>query len=158
MSKVKDTSKRNIVAQNKRARFDFHIEDTFEAGIMLVGSEVKSLRQGKGTITESYATEENGAIYLINSYIPEYTEANQFNHEPRRPRKLLLHRSEINRLIGAVQKKGKTLVPLSIYFNVKGYAKVELGLAVGKQKHDKRETEKKRDWQREKSRIMKEQG
>lgn len=154
----KPTDKRTVVAQNKKARFDFHMEDIFEAGIMLTGSEVKTLRKGKATITESYATEENGEIFLINAYIPEYTEANRFNHEPRRPRKLLLHRREINRLIGAVQKKGKTLVPLSIYFNENGYAKVELGLAVGKQKHDKRETEKKRDWQRDKARIMKERG
>lgn len=154
----KSTAKRTVVAQNKKARFDFHMEDIFEAGIMLTGSEVKTLRKGKATITESYATEENGEIFLINAYIPEYTEANRFNHEPRRPRKLLLHRREINRLIGAVQKKGKTLVPLSIYFNENGYAKVELGLAVGKQKHDKRETEKKRDWQRDKARIMKERG
>lgn len=154
----KPTAKRTTVAQNKKARFDYHIEETFEAGLMLMGSEVKSLRQGKATITESYATEENGEIFLINAYIPEYSEANRFNHEPRRPRKLLLHKREINRLIGAVQKKGKTLVALSIYFNDSGYAKVELGLAVGKQKHDKRDTEKKRDWQRDKARIMKERG
>lgn len=147
---------RKIVAQNKRARFDYHIEETLEAGIMLVGSEVKSLRTGKGSILEAYATHEEGEIFLINAFIPEYTEANRFNHEPKRKRKLLLRKKEVNKLIGAVQKKGKTLVPLSLYLNERGKIKVELAIAVGKKKHDKRETEKNRDWDRQKGRLLRE--
>lgn len=152
------TSVRKVVAENRKARFSFFIEDTFEAGIMLAGSEVKSLRQGKANIAESYATEEQGEIYLINAYIPEYLEANRLNHETRRPRKLLLHKREANKLIGAIHREGMTLVPLRIYFNDRGRAKLELALARGKKLHDKRETEKKRDWAREKSRLLRDRG
>ena len=152
------TAEKKVIAQNKRARFDYHIEDTFEAGIVLFGSEIKSLRQGKGSITESYASEEDDELYLINAFIPVYNEASRFNHEPKRPRKLLLHRREMNRLFVAIQKKGMTLVPLSMYFNKRGIAKVELGLGVGKKHADKRSTEKARDWQREKGRLMRDKG
>lgn len=143
-----------IVADNRKARFNYAIGDTFEAGIALTGTEVKSLRAGKATIGESYAGEHRGEIFLINANIPEYLQANRFNHEPKRPRKLLLHKRQVNKLIGAVQREGMTLVPLKLYFNEKGRAKVELALAKGKQLHDKRETEKKRDWNRDKARLM----
>ena len=143
-----------IVADNRKARFNYSIGDTFEAGIALTGTEVKSLRAGKATIGESYAGEHRGEIFLINATIPEYLQANRFNHEPKRPRKLLLHKRQVNKLIGAVQREGMTLVPLKLYFNEKGRAKVELALAKGKQLHDKRETEKKRDWNRDKARLM----
>ena len=143
-----------IVADNRKARFNYSIGDTFEAGIALTGTEVKSLRAGKATIGESYAGEHRGEIFLINANIPEYLQANRFNHEPKRPRKLLLHKRQVNKLIGAVQREGMTLVPLKLYFNDKGRAKVELALAKGKQLHDKRETEKKRDWNRDKARLM----
>jgi SsrA-binding protein len=149
---------RRIAAENRRARFDYSIEDTFEAGIALAGSEIKSLRAGKATIGESYAGEKNGELYLVNAYIPEYLQAHQFNHETKRPRKLLLHRRQINKLIGAVQREGMTLVPLKIYFNDRGRAKVELALAKGKNAADKRETAKKRDWDREKARVMRDKG
>ncbi|WP_032112724.1 SsrA-binding protein SmpB [Candidatus Paracaedibacter symbiosus] len=143
-----------IVAQNRRARFDYFILEEFEAGIMLVGSEVKSLRSGKASINESHAGEMKGELYLFNANIPEYTQANSFNHEAKRPRKLLLRYREIQKLIGAIQRKGMTIVPLSVYFNTKGLAKVALGLAKGKNVVDKRETIKERDWQRDKSRIL----
>jgi SsrA-binding protein len=149
---------RKVVAENRKARFSYFIDDTFEAGIALGGSEVKSLRQGKANIAESYASEQNGEIYLINAYIPEYLQANRLNHETRRPRKLLLHKREASRLIGAVQKEGMTLIPLRIYFNDRGRAKLELALARGKKLHDKRETEKSRDWDRQKGRLMRERG
>jgi len=149
---------KKVVALNKRARFDYLIEDTFEAGIMLYGSEVKSLRSGKGSIAESYASDEGDELFLINSFIPEYYEAARFNHEPKRPRKLLMRRRELNRLLGAIRKKGMTLVPLSLYFNQRGLAKIELGLGVGKKKADKRATEKERDWKREKGRLIREKG
>jgi SsrA-binding protein len=149
---------RKVVAENRKARFSYFIDDTFEAGIALGGSEVKSLRQGKANIAESYASENNGEIYLINAYIPEYLQANRLNHETRRPRKLLLHKREVNRLIGAVQKEGMTLIPLRIYFNARGRAKLELALARGKKLHDKRETEKSRDWEREKGRLIRDRG
>jgi SsrA-binding protein len=145
-----------FAAQNRRARFDYHIEDTLEAGLMLTGSEVKVLRQGHASIAESYASEQGGELWLINAHIPEYKSATRFNHEPRRPRKLLVHRKELNRLMGAIKREGVTLVPISIYFNERGIAKLELGLAKGKKKADKRETEKARDWQRDKARIMRE--
>jgi SsrA-binding protein len=148
------TSERKVVAQNKRARFDYYIEETLEAGIILQGSEVKSLRQGEGSIAESYATEEDGALYLVNSFIPEYNEASRFNHNPKRRRKLLVHKRELNRIWIAIRRKGMTLVPLSLYFNERGIAKVELGFASGKKKADKRTVEKERDWQREKGRLM----
>lgn len=149
------SSPSKVVARNKRARFDYFIDDTFEAGLVLYGSEVKALRQGQGSISESYASDEGGdELFLINAFIPEYSEASRFNHNPRRPRKLLLHRRELNRLWGKVRKRGMTLVPLSLYFNNRGIAKIELGLATGKKKTDKRQTEKTRDWQREKERLL----
>ena len=147
-----------IAAQNRKARHDYIIENTLEAGIVLTGSEVKSLRQGHGNITESYAIEREGELVLLNSYIPEYKQAGKFNHETRRARKLLLNRREIDKLIGQVQRAGMTLVPLKIYFNPRGIAKVELGVAKGKNKGDKRETEKKRDWERERGRLLRDRG
>ena len=153
MAKVTNPHQK-IVADNRKARFNYTIGDTFEAGIALTGTEVKSLRAGKATIGESYAGEHRGEIFLINANIPEYLQANRFNHEPKRPRKLLLHKRQVNKLIGAVQREGMTLVPLKLYFNDKGRAKVELALAKGKQLHDKRDTEKKRDWNRDKARLM----
>lgn len=152
------TLEKKVVALNKRARFDYFIEENIEAGIVLYGSEVKSLRQGKGSIVESYASDEGDELFLINAFIPEYNEANRFNHEPKRPRKLLVRRRELNRLLGEIRRKGMTLVPLSLYFNARGIAKVELGLASGKKKADKRSTEKERDWQREKGRLMRSKG
>ena len=146
------------VAQNRKARYNYFIEDTLEAGIMLTGTEVKSLRAGKSNITDSHAGESKGELFLFNLHIPEYGQGNRFNHEPRRPRKLLLHAREIEKLFGAVERKGMTLVPLSIYFNSTGRAKVELALAKGKQSHDKRQTIKDRDWQRDKARLMREKG
>lgn len=147
-----------VAAQNRRARYDYFILSTIEAGLMLSGTEVKSLRQGSASIAEAYAGEQNGELFLINAYVPEYKSANQFNHEPKRPRKLLVRRRELDKLLGAVRREGVTLVPLSIYFNERGIAKVELGLAKGKKKGDKRETEKKKDWEREKGRLMREKG
>lgn len=147
-----------LAADNRRARFDFEIGQTFEAGIMLTGTEIKSLRGGRSTIGDSYAAEKGGEVWLYNAYIPEYLQANQFNHETRRPRKLLLHKKEIAKLSQAVQREGMTVVPLKIYFNEKGRAKVEIALARGKKQHDKRQTEKARDWSREKGRIMRDKG
>lgn len=147
-----------LIADNRKARFNYEIGDVVEAGIVLSGTEVKSLRGGKATIAESYADDHEGEIWLYNLYIPEYLQANRFNHQPRRPRKLLLHRREINRLIGAVQKDGVTLVPLKLYFNEQGRAKIELALAKGKKLHDKRETQKKRDWSRDKARLLRDRG
>ena len=142
------------VAQNRRARYDYMIEDTLEAGIMLAGSEVKTLRLGTASIAESYAAEQAGDLYLFNAYIPVYKPANRFNHEERRARKLLVHRKQRDKLLGSIKRDGITLVPLSIYFNERGIAKVELGLAKGKKKADKRAAEKAKDWQREKGRLM----
>ncbi len=147
-----------VVADNRKARFNYEIVDTVEAGLVLTGTEVKSLRTGKATIAESYAGAEGDELMLINANIPEYLEANRFNHLPRRPRKLLLHRRQINKLLGAIQREGFTLVPLRLYFNEKGRAKIEIGLARGKKLHDKRETEKARDWQRDKARLMRQKG
>src|SRR5689334_9264768 len=147
-----------IVAENRKARFNYEIGEIFEAGIALSGTEVKSLRGGKATIAESYADARAGEIWLINANIPEYLQANRYNHLPKRPRKLLLHRRQINRLAGAVEREGMTLVPLKLYFNDKGRAKIELALAKGKKLHDKRETEKKRDWDREKGRLLRQKG
>ena len=155
---VKDERRFKTVAENRKARFNYQIEDTFEAGIVLTGSEVKSLRTGKATIAESYADAKGGEIWLFNAYIPEYQAASQFNHETRRPRKLLLHKRQRDRLIGEVQREGITLVPLSLYFNERGIAKVELGIAKGKRKYDKRETVKQRDWERQKARLMRAKG
>lgn len=147
-----------LAADNRRARFDYEIGQTYEAGIMLTGTEIKSLRGGRSTIGDSYAAEKGGEVWLFNAYIPEYLEANRFNHETRRPRKLLLHKKEIARLSQAVQREGMTIVPLKIYFNDKGRAKVEIALARGKKQHDKRQTEKARDWNREKARLMRDKG
>ena len=150
--------KTKVVADNRKARFHYFIDETFEAGVALTGTEVKSLRQGKATIGESYADARDGEIWLINSNIPEYLQANRFNHTPKRPRKLLLHRRQINRLVGAVEREGMTLVPLKLYFNEQGRAKVELALARGKKLYDKRDTEKKRSWERERGRLMRQKG
>lgn len=156
-AKPKDPEKK-IAALNRRARFDYLIGQTFEAGIMLTGTEIKSLRGGKSTIGESYAGEKDGEIWLYNAYIPEYLEANRFNHETKRPRKLLLHKREIAKLANGVNREGMTIVPLKIVFNDRGRAKVEIALAKGKKLHDKRETEKKRDWNREKGRLLRARG
>jgi len=155
-----ETSSENfrVVAQNRRARFNYHLEETFEAGVALTGSEVKSLRAGKATIAESYADARGGEIWLVNANIPEYVQAGRFNHAPKRLRKLLLHRRQINKLIGSVEREGMTLVPLRLYFNARGRAKVELALARGKKLHDKRETEKKRSWERERGRLLRAKG
>lgn len=147
-----------LIAENRRARFDYFLEQTFEAGLALTGSEVKSLRNGRANIAESYAAVEGDEIVLVNADIPPYVQANRFNHEPRRPRKLLLHRKEIDRLIGAVQREGRTIVPTKLYWNDKGMAKLELALAKGKKAHDKRATEAERDWQRDKARLMRDLG
>ena len=154
----KEASGGKIVADNRKARFNYQIGETFEAGIQLAGTEVKSLRQSRATIAESYVSPERGEIWLINANIPIYLQANRFNHEPKRPRKLLLHKREIGKLMGAVEREGMTIVPLKLYFNERGMAKVEIALAQGKKLHDKRETEKERDWPREKGRLMREKG
>jgi SsrA-binding protein len=147
-----------IAAQNRKARHDYFIEDTVEAGIMLVGTEVKALRGGKASIGEAFAGEQGGELYLFNAYIPEYEAANRFNHQPRRPRKLLVHKREMNRLLGQIRREGVTVVPLSFYFNPRGIVKVELGLARGKRKVDKRHAEKEKDWKRDKARLMRNRG
>ena len=145
-----------IAADNRRARYDFALGERFEAGIMLAGTEVKALRTGKATIGESYASiERSGEVFLINATIPEYLQGNRFNHEPKRPRKLLLHAREIAKIAQGVEREGMTIVPLKIYFNEQGRAKIEIALAKGKKLHDKRDTERKRDWAREKSRLLK---
>ena len=144
-----------IVADNRRARFNYAIDEVFEAGVALTGSEVKSLRQGKASIAESYAAADDGELWLYNSNITEYKQAGRFNHAPKRPRKLLLHKRQINKLIGAVQREGLTIIPLKLYWNDKGLAKLEIGLAKGKKNHDKREATAARDWQRDKARLMK---
>jgi SsrA-binding protein len=147
-----------VVAENRKARFNYAIEDTVEAGLVLTGTEVKSIRTGKATIAESYADSKGGEIWLVNANIPEYLQANRFNHTPKRPRKLLLHRRQIGKLIGAIEREGMTLIPLKLYFNAQGRAKVQLALAKGKKLHDKRDTEKKRDWNREKGRLLRARG
>ena len=147
-----------IVADNRKARYNYQIGETFEAGIVLTGSEVKSMRTGKASIGESYAGTRDGELWLYNSNISEYKQAGPFNHAPKRPRKLMLHRRQINKLIGAVEREGMTVVPLKLYFNEKGRAKVEIALARGKKLHDKRETEKKRSWERERGRLMRQKG
>lgn len=159
MNQVKKADPNNkIAAENRKARFSYEVLDMVEAGLVLTGTEVKSLRQGQANIQESYASVEDGGIWLINSYLPEYLQGNRFNHEPRRRRKLLLNKREIAKLGQGVARDGMTLVPLKIYFNDKGRAKLLLGLARGKKLHDKRETEKQRDWAREKGRLLKERG
>lgn len=157
MAKNKDDG-RKVVAENRKARYSYAISDTLEAGISLLGSEVKSLRSGKATIAESYAQAKDGDVLLINANIPEYGQANRFNHEPKRVRKLLLHKRESTRLAQATQREGMTLIPLRLYFTAKGIAKLELGIAKGKKLHDKRETEKQRDWARQKARLMRDRG
>ena len=146
------------VAENRRARYEYFIEDVFEAGIALTGTEVKSLRFGEGSIAESYAEVKNGEVWLVNANVPEFSHGHRHNHVPKRPRKLLLHEREIARLTGAVERKGMTLVPLSVYFNGRGRAKVELALARGKNNADKRQVTKDRDWQRDKARLMRDHG
>jgi SsrA-binding protein len=148
--------KKKTVAENRRARFDYYVEDVLEAGIALTGTEVKSLRFGEGSIAESYAEIRGGEAWLVNSNVPEFSHGNRYNHEPKRPRKLLLHRREVDRLQGMVERKGMTLVPLSIFFNSRGRAKVELAVARGKNAADKRQTVKEREWKREQGRIMRE--
>ena len=158
MAKKKEEPERRVVADNRKARHAYSIEFTLEAGVMLMGSEVKALRSGKATIAESYAQAKDGEIFLINAHIPEYTMANRFNHEPRRPRKILVHKKEARRLAAAVQREGMTLVPLRMYFTPKGIAKLELGIAKGKKLHDKRESEKARDWARSRARLLRGRG
>ncbi|XSG82565.1 MAG: SsrA-binding protein SmpB [Methyloligella sp. ZOD6] len=156
MATKRGTSK--TVAENRKARFNYEIGDTLEAGIVLEGSEVKSLRNGKANIAESYASAEGGEMWLINSHIAEYAQAGRENHDPKRRRKLLLHKKEMDKLAGAIQREGITVIPLTLYFNSRGIAKVKLGVGKGKKLHDKRETEKKRDWDRQKARLLRERG
>jgi SsrA-binding protein len=156
---AKREPERKVVADNRRARYNFEVGETFEAGIALTGTEVKSLRTGKATIAESYAhVDRQGEAWLVNANIPEYLSGNRFNHAPKRPRKLLLKSRELAKLAQAVEREGMTIVPLRLYFNAKGRAKLEIALARGKKLHDKREVEKKRDWSREKGRLLREKG
>lgn len=157
MAKKKDDDKK-LVAENRRARFDYLIEDTIEAGIQLVGTEVKSLRGGRANIAESYASTERGELWLVNATIPEYPPAGQFNHKPRRARKLLVHGKELRRLASAVEREGRTLAPLRLYFNARGIAKLEIALAKGKKAHDKRAATKDREWKRQQSRLLRDKG
>jgi SsrA-binding protein len=150
--------KMKIIAENRRAKFDYFLEDYIEAGIMLLGTEIKALRDGRANIAESYAAVEGREIVLVNADIPPYKQANRFNHEPRRHRKLLLHRKQIDKLIGAVQRDGQTIIPVKLYLNEAGKAKIEIALAKGKKLHDKREATAQRDWQRDKARLMKDRG
>lgn len=145
---------RRVVAQNRKARHNYFIDETLEAGMILTGTEVKSLREGRANLGDAYAVERDGEVFLVNAHISEYRSGNRFNHAPMRPRKLLLRKREIRRLIGALQREGVTLVPLSIYFNERGIAKVQLGIARGKRQYDKRATAKERDWQRQKARLL----
>jgi SsrA-binding protein len=147
-----------LIAENRRARYDYFLDDFVECGIALTGTEVKSLRTGRANIAESYAAVEGDEIVLINADIPPYAGGNRFNHEPRRPRKLLLHRKQIDKLAAAVQREGLTLIPTKLYWNDKGLAKLEIGVAKGKKLHDKRATEQARDWKREQGRLMRERG
>jgi SsrA-binding protein len=155
---TKPDRKLKVVADNRRARFNYEIGETFEAGIALTGTEVKSLRSGKATIAESYADSRAGELWLVNANIPEYLQGGRFNHAPKRPRKLLLHKHQINKLAGAVDREGMTIVPLKLYFNEKGRAKLEIAVARGKKLHDKRETDKKRSWDRERARLLRNKG
>ena len=147
-----------VIAENRRARYDYQIDDTLESGLVLQGTEVKSLRQGKANLQHAYIGFEADEAHLINADIPVYGAANRFNHKPTRPRKLLLHRREIDKLAAATQRAGATIIPLKLYFNAEGYAKVLIGVAKGRKKADKRENEKRRDWQRDKSRLLREKG
>ena len=155
---AKRPSDRKVACQNRKARHDYFITDTLEAGVALVGTEVKALREGGSQVTDAHAEPIGRELWLLNAHIPEYHGGNRFNHEPRRPRKLLVHRRQLERLIGAVEREGMTLIPLSIYFNERGRAKVELALAKGKKKHDKREAIRERDWQRERGRLLRARG
>lgn len=150
--------KTKVIAENRRARFDYFLEDFVEAGLQLLGTEIKALRDGRANIAESYVSPEGRELVLINADIPPYKQANRFNHEPRRPRKLLLHRKQIDKMIGAVQRDGRTIVPVRLYLNEAGKAKIEIALAKGKKIHDKRETEAARDWQRDKARLLRDKG
>jgi SsrA-binding protein len=154
----KETDNRKLVAENRRARYDYAIEETLEAGIQLLGTEVKALRAGRANIAESYASPERGELWLINAHIPEYAPAARFNHEPRRPRKLLVKARELRKLVGAVERDGRTIAPLRLYFNERGVAKLEIALAKGKKAHDKRDAAKDRDWKRQQSRLLKDRG
>lgn len=158
MAKKKDTDNRKLVAENRRARFDYLIEETMEAGIQLLGTEVKALRAGRANIAESYAAPEKGELWLVNAHIPEYAPAAQFNHEPRRRRKLLVKGRELKKLVGAVERDGRTIAPLKLYFNERGVAKLEIALAKGKKAHDKREASKDRDWKRQQGRLLRDRG
>ncbi len=158
MAAKKADPNNKTIAENRRARFDYAVEDTFEAGIVLVGTEVKALREGRANIAESYVAIEGKNAMLINANIPIYPPASQFNHPPTQPRRLLLKRREVNKLMAETQRKGRTIVPLKMYFNDKGIAKLLIGIATGKDNRDKRDTQKKRDWQRDKARIMRERG
>jgi SsrA-binding protein len=155
---AKPDRKLKVVADNRRARFNYEIGETFEAGIALTGTEVKALRQGRATIAESYADSRGGELWLLNANIPEYLQGGRFNHAPKRPRKLLLHRNHNNKHAGAVDREGMTIVPLKLYFNEKGRAKLEIAVARGKKLHDKRETERKRSWDRERGRLLRNKG
>ena len=155
---MNDAPARKLIAENRRARFDYFLEESFEAGLALTGTEVKSLRGGRANIAESYAAVEGRELMLVNADIPPYGQANRFNHEPRRPRKLLMRRRQIDKLIGAVQREGRTLIPVKLYFNERGLAKLEVALAKGKKAHDKREASAERDWQRDKARLLREKG
>lgn len=157
MAKKQDEN-RKLVAENRRARFDYLIEETLEAGVQLLGTEVKSLRAGRANIAESYARPERGELWLINAHIPEYAPAGQFNHDPRRPRKLLVRSRELKKLVGAVEREGRTLAPLELYFNDRGIAKLKLALAKGKKAHDKRAATKDREWKRNQARLLRERG
>ncbi|WP_122465367.1 MULTISPECIES: SsrA-binding protein SmpB [Brevundimonas] len=155
---VDKDSQAKTLAENRRARFDYFLEETIEAGLVLTGTEIKSLRQGRANIAESYAAVEGREIMLVNADIPPFKQANRFNHEPRRHRKLLLHRRQIDKLIGAVQREGRTLIPTRLYLNAAGKAKLEIAVAKGKKAHDKREVAAERDWQRDKARLLKDHG
>ena len=157
MAKKADPA-RKLIAENRRARFDYMIEDTLEAGIQLVGTEVKSLRGGRANIAESYASTDKGELWLVNATIPEYPPVGQFNHEPRRPRKLLVRAKELKKLASAVEREGRTLAPLELYFNDRGIAKIKIALAKGKKAHDKREATKDREWKRQQGRLMRDKG
>ena len=153
-----DLALQRLAAQNRKARRNYEIEGTFEAGLVLVGSEVKALREGRANIGEAYAKPDNGEVWLLNAHIPEYRQAGKFNHQPKRPRKLLLKKREVLKLIGVTEREGMTLIPLKLYFNARGIAKLELGMGKGRKHFDKREAEKKRDWDRQKARLLREKG
>lgn len=156
--KKKRDPNNKIAAENRKARYNYEILEVLEAGLVLKGTEVKSLREGKANIAESYASFEDGEMWLINSFIPEYLQGNRFNHEPRRRRKLLIKQRELKKFVDGIEKEGMTIVPLKVYFNERGRAKIEIALGRGKKLHDKRQTEKTRDWNRQKARLMKDHG